>query len=368
MRVMLEASDLKAALAVAAKPVKPNAIAPALACVLVEAGIDGGVRLSGCGDRVRAWRTVSSETTEAGAVLLPPSALLTFAEAATESIVLDVAAGHKATLTSGRARAKVAGLDPELFPPSGATDNPPFDVTLPSDLLVTVVDRVAFAAAKDESRPALAGVLLAFDGATLTAAAADGHRLATTRVECESDEARMIVPARPLVDAARALRGATSVRLTVDRGGSALGIESDVGCWAISLIEGQFPDFERIIPRDALLEITTSRTALLGALKLVAPVAHQDSEKVKLALNPDGIDVWATDGDDEARTQIDGAIVRGDPLVIGFNCRYLDDAVSAIESDGVTIRANGPASPVLLTATASRGESRWVAMPMNLAR
>ena len=375
MKVTISAEQLSAALETAARVAPKKSTLPILETVLLDATPDGGLLLAGTDLRTRAWRTVPALVEEAGTVCLPPARIASFLEAIPDDaeIRLTVDAARKAVLSAGKTTSRIAGLNAEEFPAGPDFDAPALDLTLAADILAGCINRTAHAAAKDDSRPALAGLNLAFDGSSIAVTAADGYRLAHAESELPegSDEVSLIVPARPLTEVARALKNATSARLKVDGRGSSLLIDSEAGCWSLALIGGTFPDFRRVVPRDTPIAVTTSRSALLRALRLVKGLeATSDGFKVHLVIGADQIEIMASDrqADHEARTTIDAEMVRGEGLQISFNTTYLSEAVEAIEGDGVLLELTSATSPCLLRSV--RGpETDWcVVMPMMSAR
>lgn len=380
MRATITREHLSAALETAARAVGKPTTLPILSSVLLEATPDGGVVLTGADLRTRAWHTVPASVEEAGAVALPPARIASFLEAVPDDaeIRLSVDAAYKAVLSAGKTTSRIAGLDPEEFPAGPSFDAPSFDCTFAADVLVGLIQRTAYAASKNDSRPVMAGVLLAFDGATVAATAADGYRLAHAEAELPEgswragpDDASLIVPARPLVGIARELKDASSARMLVDAGGGSLLIDSETGRWSILLIDGTFPDFRRIVPRDTPIAVTTSRSALLRALRLVRNLeGTSDGYRCDLAFDRDALTITAADraADHEASTTIDADLTRGDPMALALNTQYLAEAVEAIEGDGVVLEMTDATKPVLFRSTHGPATDWGVAMPVHKAR
>lgn len=381
MKLTVTAGKLKLALGVARIAASTRVqYTPVLQHVLLEAD-DGLLTLSGTDTEARSWHAVACEIAESGAVTISPKALADFLDAVADSalVTLTVDDKHKAELVAGGTRVRVAGLDPELFPVCPSFDEPLFDTTLAAEELSTLIASTVFAAAPADSRPVLAGVLLRAADHALTLVAADGHRLAYRSVPYDGPDLNVIAHARYLAKIGSEVRRATSARLLVDAHRSMLCIDSEAGSFAVRLIDGDFPDFTRIIPHETPIQITADRDDLLRAARLIRNVITEEvgekgrtskTQRAHLTVHGDAIEVRAigTDGDQEAEATIPAERERGDDLSITFNGVYFRDAVEAIDSPRVTIELVGPSSPSIVRPTGPRNGHLQVVMPMFDAR
>lgn len=380
MKLTVSPSTLQAALSVAQTAIKRSPTWLIAEHVLLEASEDR-LTVSGTDLESRAWHTIAAEIEEPGRVTLPPKAITDFLDAVipSEPVTLTVAANHKAELTSGRTRIRAAGLDPEQFPVCPSFDDPAFDHTMPAETLATLIRSTAFAAAKNDSRPVLAGVLFKVQDGALTMAAADGFRLAIREAHVEdAPDLDVVVHARLLGRLANALDKATSARLRVDATRSSLLIGTEAGCWTARLIDGQFPDFRRIIPQDVPIAVTIRRDDLLRASRLTRNMQETVTDRgvststqiARLTVRQDEIALRSvgTEGDREAEIVIESVRERGDDLEIGFNGGYFRDAVEAIDAVDITLEMAGPARPTLIRAAGERNGHCHVIMPMHVAR
>ena len=189
----------------------------------------------------------------------------------------------------GRYEANVAGIDAEDFPPIPAVSGGQ-SFSIPAGLLKQAINEVVFAAAPDDTRPVLAGVLLKMGGGTLTLAAADGFRLAVRTVELPEGgpDLQMIVPAKTLTEVARLLSDASDDQVAINTTPNGNQIYFAFGKTEITsrLIEGQFPDYQRIIPPDAKTKVKVSTTDFLRATRAAAVFARDNSMIVRLECSP----------------------------------------------------------------------------------
>jgi DNA polymerase III subunit beta len=286
---------------------------------------------------------------------------------------------HKVHLTCGRYEANVSGIDAEDFPPiptvsGGAT------LTMRAAVLKEAITQVVFAAAPDDTRPVLAGVLVKLAGGSLTLAAADGFRLAVRTLELADGgpELHMIVPARTLTEVARLLPDSDDeVTISTTPNGNQVYFAFGKTEITSRLIEGQFPDYQRIIPPSAKTNVTLATTDFLRATRAAAVFARDNSNIVRLECSPSKEDAElalgsvlvkstsAEMGDNEGRLD---ASVQGDETQIAFNGRYLRDALEAIETPRVHLQITGPSSPGILKPEGEPNGYLHVIMPMHVAR
>jgi DNA polymerase-3 subunit beta len=287
---------------------------------------------------------------------------------------------HKVHLACGRYEANIAGIDAEDFPPIPAVSGGP-SCSIPAGLLKEAINEVVFAAAPDDTRPVLAGVLLKLGGTSLTLAAADGFRLAVRTVELPDGgpDVQMIVPAKTLSEVARLLSDAADEQVTMNTTPNGNQVYFAFGKTEITsrLIEGQFPDYQRIIPAEARTRVMVSTTDFLRATRAAAVFARDNSNIVRLECSPARHDAElalgsvlvkstsAEMGDNEGNLD---AEVDGDDTQIAFNGRYLREALEAIDTPKVLLQITGPSSPGILKPAGDPNGYLHVIMPMHIAR
>jgi len=288
---------------------------------------------------------------------------------------------HKVHLACGRFEANIAGIDAEDFPPIPAVSGGP-SFSIPAGLLKEAIDEVVFAAAPDDTRPVLAGALLKMGGTSLTLAAADGFRLAVRTVELPDGgpELQMIVPAKTLNEVGRLLGDASDddqVAINTTPNGNQVYFAFGKTEITSRLIEGQFPDYQRIIPADSKTRVKVSTTDFLRATRAAQVFARDNSHIVRLECSPakenadlalGSVLVKSTSaemGDNEGNLD---AVVDGDDTQIAFNGRYLRDALEAIDTPEVLLQLTGPSSPGIIKPAGEPNGYLHVIMPMHIAR
>lgn len=367
MRLTVQTTTLKAAVDQVGKLVRHNATLPALSAILLEA--DGGLTLTATNLESRAIRTIGADVQDTGVALVPAKRFQDFVGALHAGEAIISFKDNRLTVRAGRAVLELPTLDVDEFPPATSFDQPSCSLTLPAAVFLDAVGSAIHATAPDESRPVLSGVLLRTSAGRLITAAADGFRLAVQEVDGlgDLDDVTLIVHGKALAGILSPLSASDSVTLTVDTRGSAIAVESGVGTWHLRLIDGQFPDFRRIIPRETAYVFTADRAELLAQLRLVASVAAEHDQITNLTLNGDTLTVSARNQSEAADTALEVEVERGESVTIKLNNRYTRDALDSLAGERVTVEIVGPTSPCLIHA-GDRQSSLRVVMPMHERR
>jgi DNA polymerase III subunit beta len=229
----------------------------------------------------------------------------------------------------------------------GDGDSDAVSVTIAADAFRRVVRRVAFAAAGDDTRPALAGVLVEYQTPEggLVLAAADGYRLSVDTVPVTlADAVRSLVPAPGLAEIAKVLAG-DNVTLTFRK--NTLSVSDDSTTFTSRVIDGQFPNYRQIVPTSHKGSWTVSVKDLTAAVRSVRPVATEDRLRIDLATLDGAIRVSAKAADyGEAAVEV-VAQTEGEPLAVALNVGFLADALAVVEGENVLVELQSPLRPVV---------------------
>jgi DNA polymerase-3 subunit beta len=255
------------------------------------------------------------------------------------------------------------GLPPDEFP-----DLPevPHDVwfEMEAGQLRAALRRTVFACSADALRTILQGVLFDFQGDTLKLAATDTHRLAvdTRMVPAGSGQASAVVPQRALLELLKIMPGQGSVRVHISERQIMFRLPETT--LVAALIEGQFPDYQRVIPTDFNRRWVIPTEQLAAALRRAQVVARQDMQRVVLRSRGEKVAISARAGAiGQAYDEVD-AVREGDDLEIAFNCGYLLDVLNVLETDGVAFEMSGVLSPAVLRPD-GKDDYLCVVMPME---
>lgn len=279
------------------------------------------------------------------------------------------ASGARATVKTGSGRFSLATLGAEGFPVLPSFE-PAARVEMPTEGLRGVLEGTHFAMAQQDVRFYLNGLLLEIHQSGLRAVATDGHRLAL----CETDATthggdlpvQAIVPRKAVVELLRMLSGgASSVRIEV----GAQALRATMGGWRLSarLVEGRFPEYERVIPDPDVWDkhVVAEREVLRQALIRAAILANERYRAVRLSLSRGRLKVQAENAEKEEAEEDLGVLYEGPALDIGFNVTYLVEAVAAVRAELVRICLQDEGSSCLIQGEDLPG-CRYVVMPMRL--
>jgi DNA polymerase-3 subunit beta len=225
--------------------------------------------------------------------------------------------------------------------------------------------QTSFAVSHDETRYALNGVLFSFQGKDVRMVATDGHRLAlsTRSLGKAISNATGIVPRKAVTEIMRVLGAGEEVQLAITENQFVMQMPNFV--MTARLIEGQFPNYDAVIPRSHPGRLAAPRSSLSAALRRVAVMAEERNKPVKLALSPASLKVTAQSqelGEAEEILEVEYA---GEEIVIGFNSRYLLEAMAALEKDQVVFEIKDAQSPGVIKSVEDDGYC-CVIMPMRI--
>ncbi len=364
MNVTIAQSTFERALSVAGRAVPSRATLPTLTHVLLQAE-PGRLKVAGTDLNLAIMTWEEALVSEPGGITVPAKPLTEFIGALPDEPVHLRVQRETWTLqiTCGSYETAMKGLDPEEYPILPDIEGDGFALD-PEDFRLAI-DQVTFAAATDETRPILTGVLIRREegqvggpggAAALTMAAADGYRLSVKTLpvlRAPEGAFSVIVPASTLEEVGRLLKGETEpVSMMVLRGRNQVGFRLSRAAVLSQLIEGQFPDFQAIIPKRYETRVEISREALLKACKALSVFARETSNAVRLVLTPGeggqpGQVLLQSRSPEKGETRVAiDALVEGNRLEIAFNVRFLMDVLEAIEGDRVAFEMTTPQSPV----------------------
>lgn len=256
------------------------------------------------------------------------------------------------TVQSGRDTAAINGIDAEDFPVIPSVSDDAFTVEVEPQTVREMIAQVEFAAASDESRPVLAGVLARFDAQTLTLAAADGFRLAVRHsdlAEPVNERLDIIVPARAMRELSRIIGDTTDpVKLAITPNQSQMLARIGETEFLSRLIEGTFPDYQQIIPKEFGVRVELGREPLLNAVRRASYFARDNNDVIRLAIKPGEddimpgtVEVSATAAERGNSQSFVDASVTGQEIQVAFNARYLADVLGVVKQGQVMLGLNG---------------------------
>jgi DNA polymerase III subunit beta len=285
-----------------------------------------------------------------------------------DQVVTLSAAQNKLTLTGGKSRFTLQTLPADDFPlVNEAVDfGPAFSV--PQKTLKGLIDQVHFAMAVHDIRYYLNGILFVAEGKTLTLVATDGHRLglAQAQLETECPKQEVILPRKTVLELQRLLKddkgdGAIEMRFAGNQAKFAFsGME-----FVTKLVEGKFPDYNRVIPKNHKNSVILGRAPLLASLQRAAILTSEKFKGVRVNIEPGTLRIASSNAEqEEAKEEIE-IDYGGDAIEIGFNVTYLMDVLANIAQDMVKVELHDSNSSALITVPEQTG-FKYVVMPMRI--
>ena len=376
MKLSCLQENLKRGLAIVSHAVAGKSTLPVLSNILL-ASDDGRLRLAATNLELGITCWIGAKIDEEGAVTVPAKLLADVVGGLPNdkiNLALD-ARTQTLNLTCARFEANIKGIEAEEFPTIPTIDDREPTVTFPPDLLRETVGQIAFAAATDDTRPVLAGVLIRLRGTTATFAAADGFRLAVRTVELPEpvrEPQEVIVPARALTELARIIGDVEgNVEITVTPSGGQVLFHTESTDLVSRLIEGRYPDIERIIPSSYTSRTVLETQDLAKAVRLASYFATASSNIVRLTIESGGdlapgkltISANAAEVGDN-KGVLDG-MVHGEGGQIALNVRFLGEALNAIKTPQIVIETQTAQNPGVFKPVGTEGYLHIV-MPMTV--
>jgi DNA polymerase III subunit beta len=366
MRFTITREKLQEGLAAVSASIPSKTTLPVLANILVET-TDRGIRLSGTDLDIAVSTEVSADVEAHGAVTIPARKLSEIARELLPSPVKIGAAGEqRITLESGRSRFKLLGIPRDEFPTFPTVK---FDGSwrARSGDLHELIGHTVFAVSSEESRPILNGVLWELRPEYMRMVATNGHRLAKMELGVNGAGSHdLIVPPKALEQVRRLFPA--DEELEIARGENHLGFRSPITTVYTRLIEGPFPPYEGVIPKDNEKVATADRQALMGALRRMSIVASDQTHRVRLGLNA-GMIKFSVQTPDLGEAQDEVAVrYQGDPLDIGFNASYLLEILKNMPTEEVRLTFKAPerAATIEPEGWDNRAKFLCLVMPLRL--
>lgn len=342
MRFTISREKLQEGLTAVTATIPAKTTLPVLANILVET-TDKGIRLSGTDLDIAVSTEVAADVEAPGAITIPAKKLSEIARELPPSPVKIASAGEqRVTLDCGRSHFKILGLPRDEFPsfPSVKFNE---SWRIRSGDLQKLISHTSFAVSTEESRPILNGVLWELRPDVMRMVATNGHRLAKMELPIKTAAAPstdLIVPPKALEQVRRLFP--EDEELEIARGENHLGFRSPFTSVFTRLIEGPYPNYDQVIPRDNDRYAIADRAALMSALRRMSIIASDQTHRIRLSFNAAMLRFSVQTPDLGEATDELPIRYTGDPLDIGFNANYLLEILRYIPTDEVRLTFKAP--------------------------
>jgi len=343
MNIIFDRDVLLKGLLLVQNVVEPRQTLPILANVFFETEGET-VRVTATDLEVGARVGIPARVMSAGSITLGARKLLEIVkELPVAPVEMKVQENSWVSLKCSGVGYRLVGLPSSDFPVVQAPDSASW-VSIDARALKEMLAETSFAISHDESRYALNGVLFSFQQAELRLVATDGHRLALARRALDGGQGGSgIVPRKAVHEIARILGAGESVRVALSGNQFALSMANFL--LTSRLIEGQFPNYEQVLPRGHPTKMTLPKEVVVAALRRVSVLSEERTKPVKLCLSPGSMKFVASNPELGEAEESVTADYSGEEVVIGFNSRYLLDALSPIAGDQVVMELKDGTSP-----------------------
>jgi DNA polymerase-3 subunit beta len=308
---------------------------------------------------------VAVKAEEAGAIAVPARLLLDYLKTLPEQ-PLTFTIDEKSLLveiSSSYGKSKLAGFTADEFPKNPEMDDTA-EVSLSSDVLSEAIAKTIFATGNDDLRPVMSGIYCEFSSDALRFVATDAHKLVRyTRTDARSENtASFIVPKKPL-NLLRSILASSDTDVKMEYNGTNVKISFDEHTLIARLIDGKYPNYEAVIPKDNPNRMLVSRTALLGSIRRVSIFSNKTTHQVRLRISGKELSISAEDLDfsNEANERL-SCSYDGEDMEIGFNSRFLIDMINNLDTEDVELQLSAPNRAGILVPAGDSNDAEDVLM------
>ncbi len=365
MRFTCEKSSLVAAISVASRTVAQKSTIPAIEGIFFQAGMD--LQLTGFNLETAITVSAEADILETGACIMPARLLFDIVRRMPEGPVsVSVDENYKVFIKAGHSNFNISASNAEDYPELPDVENRN-GVSMPQKKLREMIGSTIFAVSENQSRPIHTGCLFEVEGGTISVVAVDGYRLARQTYHPETPVGRtmhFVVPAAALKEVEKILGEEGNVTFTL--GPKHILFEIGNATLVCRLLEGDFLDWRRVVPTDCPIKLVANVSDLAATIDRVGLIV---TEKVKSPVrcvfgdNMASFRTTTTIGAAEDQCAMAG---NGQELEIGFNCRYLADALRAVPSEEVCLELKNGLSPIVFTPVREEDDFAYMVLPVRL--
>jgi DNA polymerase-3 subunit beta len=343
---------------------------PILANVLIQLK-NGELTLTGTDLEVEIVSKAASEmgADASGDITVPARKLLDICRSLPDDVDIKFSTNDKGrvVITSGRSRFTLSTLPAEEFPnvEDGAET---YEFTLPAKNLKHLIDSTSFAMAHQDVRYYLNGMLWEVSGSTLNGVATDGHRLAISSILLQGETTdrtiQVILPRKGVVELSRLMVDEGDI--TISLGDSHLRVRGSDFHFTSKLVDGAYPDYDRVLPKGGTLEVCGDREGLRQAFNRAAILSNEKYRGVRLLLSDNLLNIVANNPEQEEAQEEVPVDYTGVDLEVGFNVNYILDVLNTLSSEKVVFILSDANSSALIQDPEDQEGSAYVIMPMRL--
>lgn len=379
MKITCKQQDLSRGLSIVSHAVSSRSTLPILANILLATDF-GRLKLYATNLEIGINCWIEAQISEEGSTTVPAKLIADLVNSLPQTTI-DLTVNdesHTMNVKSMRTSADIKGMDPSEFPLSPTTEGSEPPIQIDAAQLKEMIAEVAFAAADDDSRPVLTGVLVQVQNEKVTFASADAFRLAVRTAALPGDgtsRSDILIPARTLSELGRILPSEGMVQMIVTPNRSQVLFHTEQIDLLSRLIEGTFPNYRQIIPKEYTTRAVIETKEFAAAVKSVLPFARDSSNITRVKLTGgEGVErgmgtltIEATAEDIGSNVSTINASVDGPDQQIIFNVKYLSDVLAVIDTPEVALEVSAASRPGVIKPVGP-AEYTYVIMPMSSNR
>ncbi|HUW24573.1 MAG TPA: DNA polymerase III subunit beta [Patescibacteria group bacterium] len=368
MKIQILQENLNRGLNIASRSISSKAQLPILANLLLKTD-KNRLQISATNLEMGIALWLGTKVEKEGEITVPAKILTEIAASLPPGKIDLTAEGNLLKIVTEGYEATLNGIPAGEFPKLPSYNGEAL-FSLPTEKFLEAINQVAFAAASDEGRPVLTGVLFKLQGKRLSLAATDGYRLSLKTLELENptkEDVSLLLPAKTLMEVGRIIADEKSptVKMGFTREqNQVVFVFSDLELFS-RVIEGEFPDYEKIIPQNLTSKLVLDREEFSRAIKVVAIFARDSANIVRLKINKDSLEMSANSPQVGENKNSLSAKLEGEEGEIAFNFRFLQGFLGAVTTEEISLETNGSLNPGVFKAV---GDDSFlhIIMPVRL--
>lgn len=365
MRFSLQREVLLKSLSHVVNVVEKRQTLPILSNVLVQVE-SGKISITGTDTKIEIVSSCETTDSDAGEATIPARKFFDIVRALPDGSFVKVEKqGDKVSIRAGKSRFSLMSLNAKDFPALDSV-NKEEQIEIPEATLKELIERTAFAMALQDVRQYLNGLLFDFKDQTLRCVATDGHRLAICEAAIDqSITNRKIIVHRKGIHELQRLLESTDKKVALEVSRTHLRLIRDDVIFTSSLIEGEFPAYEAVLPIGADKKVTIDREAFRASLERTKILSNEKYRSIRIEISPNLLKIQSNNPEQEEANEELEAQTQIEALSIGFNVNYLLEALNALRDEQVVMSMRDANSSALVQE-ASNDRSRHVVMPLRL--
>lgn len=346
MKLEVFQENLTKALSFASRFISPKAQLPVLGNILFSAK-KTKLLISSTNLEVSVCCSMGAKTEKEGEITIPGRIITELVSNLTPGTISLEVEKEQLKISTPNFESSVLGMNSSDFPPVPTTIGKEGLIKLPKEPFLEALSQVIFAASIDETRPILTGILFVFQKDLLVLVATDGFRLSQKKVQVKipGKPERLVLPKGVLGELMRIVGGG-DILMSFSKKENQVLFGGEEIILSSRTLEGEFPDYEKIVPKESVAKVSLDKEEFLRAVRLSSVFARESANIVKVNLGKDFVDLSAeSSSSGSQKTRVDARVEGEDKMEIAFNYRFLEEFLHAARGEEIKIELSGPSSP-----------------------